>query len=242
MKRLIFFLSFAILISSVLYSQNKNKKEMSKTMNTEFIHWYGHASFRIEDAKKHIFIDPFKLPDNIETKADIILITHGHYDHFSPDDIEKIKTPNTIIITTQDVAEKLKGNKGNTFTIKPGQTIDSGKLKISAVPAYNPEKKFHPKANDWVGFMVRLSNGLTIYHAGDSDVTPEMESIKTDIALVPIGGTYTMNAEEAAKIINIIQPKVTIPMHFGGIVGTAKDAENFKKLVKTPVVIKTQEK
>jgi L-ascorbate metabolism protein UlaG (beta-lactamase superfamily) len=242
MKRLILFLFSIVLISSVLSAQNKNKKGMSKVMNTNFIHWYGQSAFRIEDSKKQIFIDPFKLPNNIETKADIILITHGHYDHFSPDDIEKIKTPETIIITTQDVAEKLKGNKGNTFTLKPDQTIESGNIKISAVPAYNLEKKYHPKTNEWVGFIIHLSNGLTIYHAGDTDVIPDLENIKTDVALVPVGGTYTMTAEEAAKIINIIQPKVSIPMHYGGIVGTNKDAETFKKLVKTPVVIKTQEK
>ena len=242
MKRIIFFLFSLILISTVLYAQNKNKKEMSKVMNTNFIHWYGQSAFRIEDSKKQIYIDPFKLPDSIDTKADLILITHGHMDHFSPDDIEKIRTPNTIIITTQDVAEKLKGNKGNIFTLKPDQTIESGNIKISAVPAYNIEKKYHPKTNNWVGFIIHLSNGLTIYHAGDTDAIPEMKEIKTDVALIPVGGTYTMTATEAAEIINIMQPKVSIPMHYGGIVGTHKDAETFKKLVKSPVVIMTQEK
>jgi L-ascorbate metabolism protein UlaG (beta-lactamase superfamily) len=242
MKRVIYFLISIILISSVLSAQHKNKKEMNKVMNTNFIHWYGQSAFRIEDSTKQIFIDPFRLPNNIETKADIILITHGHYDHFSPDDIEKIRTRKTIIITTQDVAEKLNGNKGNIFTLKPDQTVESGMIKITAVPAYNIDKKFHPKTNNWVGFVIHLSNGLIVYHAGDTDAIPEMESIKTDVAIVPIGGTYTMTAEEAAKIINIMQPKVSIPMHYGSIVGTAKDADTFKKLVKTPVVIKIQEK
>jgi L-ascorbate metabolism protein UlaG (beta-lactamase superfamily) len=242
MKRIVFFILSIILISSVLFAQHKHKKETGKVMNTNFIHWYGQSAFRIEDSTRQIFIDPFKLPDNIDTKADIILITHGHYDHFSPDDIEKIRTKETIIITTQDVAEKLQGNKGNIFTLKPDQTIESGNIKISAVPAYNLNKKFHPKENNWVGFVIRLGNGLIIYHAGDTDAIPEMKNIKTDIALVPVGGTYTMTAQEAAEIINIMQPKVSIPMHYGSIVGTEKDAENFKKLVKTPVIIKVTEK
>jgi len=211
-------------------------------MNTDFIHWYGQAAFRIEDGKTQIFIDPFRLPDSIEIKADIILITHSHMDHFSPDDIEKIRTPETIIITTQDVAEKLKGNKGNTFTLKPDQKVESGKIKITAVPAYNIGKNFHPKSNDWVGYIIRLANGLTIYHTGDSDAIPEMKEIKTDIALFPVGGKYTMTAEEAASIVNEIKPKLAIPMHYGGIIGTNKDADNFKKLCSCPVIIKFPEK
>lgn len=239
MKKLIVFSIIFLLISSISYSQKKEKKESTRKMNTDFIHWYGQSAIRIEDGGKQIFIDPFKLPSSIEVKADYIFITHGHMDHYSPDDIEKIKKENTVIIAPSDIAEKIKGE---VISVKPDTSFNLDKMKISTIPAYNLNKSFHPKSNNWVGYIIHLSNGLNIYHSGDTDAIPEMKNIKVDIALLPIGGKYTMTAEEAADIVNVFQPKLAIPMHYGSIVGSQKDAENFKKLCKVPVAIKMQEK
>jgi L-ascorbate metabolism protein UlaG (beta-lactamase superfamily) len=208
-------------------------------MNTDFIHWYGQSAFRFEDGSMQIYIDPFKLPSKGLPKADVILITHSHFDHFSPDDIEKIKKNQTTFFIPSDLSGKINGDYK---IVKPDQEYQIGKIKIKTIPAYNLEKKFHPKSNNWVGYIVTLSNGLTIYHAGDTDTIPEMKELHVDIALMPVGGTYTMNAEEAAGIVNIFQPRIAIPMHYGSAVGTDKDAELFKKIVKSITVIKMREK
>jgi L-ascorbate metabolism protein UlaG (beta-lactamase superfamily) len=202
-------------------------------METKHIHWLGHSAFRIEDNSTQIYIDPFKLPANLP-KADIIFITHAHYDHFSVEDIARIKKDSTIIVATKDVTSKI--GKG-TVTVVPGQNYTVGSLKVMTVPAYNLDKKFHPKGNNWVGYIITLSNGQKIYHAGDTDFIPEMRKVITDIALLPCGGTYTMTAQQAAEAANIFKPKVLIPMHWGDIVGSKADAEEVKKLHKGETVI-----
>jgi len=196
------------------------------------IHWLGHASFRVEGSKV-IYIDPWELK-NFETKADIILITHEHFDHCSLPDVEKLSKPETVIIATPDCAPKLAGVK--IKSIKPGESVEVGKIKIKAIAAYNMKKDFHPKSNNWVGYIITL-DGQRIYHAGDSDVTPEMAEAKADTVLMPVGGTYTMTAKEAAEVVNVIKPRLAIPMHWGKIVGNSKDAEDFKKLVQCDVEI-----
>jgi L-ascorbate metabolism protein UlaG (beta-lactamase superfamily) len=207
-------------------------------METKHIHWLGHSAFRIEDGSTQIYIDPFKLPANLP-KADIIFITHAHYDHFSVEDIARIKKDGTIIVATKDVISKI--GKG-TVTVVPGQNYTIGSLKVMTVPAYNLDKKFHPKGNNWVGYIITLSNGQKIYHAGDTDFIPEMRKVTTDIALLPCGGTYTMTAQQAAEAANIFKPKVLIPMHWGDIVGSKADAEEVKKLFKGETVIKISER
>lgn len=202
-------------------------------METTHIHWLGHSAFRIEDGSTQIYIDPFKLPANLP-KADIIFITHAHYDHFSEEDIARIKKDSTIIVATKDVTSKI--GKG-TETVVPGQNYTVGSLKVITVPAYNLDKKFHPKGNNWIGYIITLSNGQRIYHAGDTDFIPEMRKVITDIALLPCGGTYTMTAQQAAEAANIFKPKVLIPMHWGDIVGSKTDAEEVKKLFKGETVI-----
>jgi L-ascorbate metabolism protein UlaG (beta-lactamase superfamily) len=202
-------------------------------METTHIHWLGHSAFRIEDNNTQIYVDPFKLPPNLP-KADIIFITHAHYDHFSVEDIAKIKKDSTIIVATKDVTSKI--GKG-TVSVVPGQNYVVGSLKVMTVPAYNLDKKFHPKGNNWVGYIITLSNGQKIYHAGDTDFIPEMRKVITDIALLPCGGTYTMTAEQAAEAANIFKPKVLIPMHWGEVVGSKADAEEVKKLFKGETVI-----
>ena len=208
------------------------------SMDTKNIHWLGHASFRIEDDTLQIYIDPWKLSAQAP-KADVIFITHGHYDHFSSDDIAKIQKPTTIFVAPKDVATQLKGK---VVAVEPGKDYTAGLLKVRTVPAYNVNKKFHPKENRWVGYIITLSNGVKIYHAGDTDAIPEMKSIVTDIALMPCGGTYTMTAKEMAEAANTFMPKVLIPMHWGDIVGAKADAEIVKKLFKGETVIKSPEK
>lgn len=196
----------------------------------ENIKWLGHASFQIKDGKV-IYIDPWKL-ETVEP-ADIILVTHEHYDHCSTQDITKIQKESTIIVAPEDCANKLSGN---VKTIKPAEVLTVAGVAIEAVPAYNIGKSFHPKSNNWVGFMLTLDN-TRIYHAGDTDLIPEINETGLDFALLPIGGTYTMNAREAAHLANKIRPKVAIPMHYGSIVGSASDAQEFKRLCKGVVQI-----
>ena len=197
----------------------------------ENIKWLGHAGFKIK-GEKTVYIDPFKIKDN-ET-ADIIIITHEHFDHLSPEDIKKIQTGKTVIVTTPDCSSKVSGN---VKTISPGQTLNVDGIKIEAVPAYNSNKQFHPKANGWMGVIVTI-NEERIYHAGDTDNIPEMSVLKNiDVALLPVSGTYVMTAEEAADAASKIMPKVAVPMHYGAIVGTSADAERFRKLCKCRVEI-----
>jgi L-ascorbate metabolism protein UlaG (beta-lactamase superfamily) len=203
------------------------------SMNINNIHWLGHASFRIEDNKKEIYIDPWKISEKFP-KADIIFITHGHYDHFSPEDIAKIRTEKTILVAPKNITDQFHGN---VIAVEPEKTYEIGSLKVTTVPAYNINKKFHPKENGWVGYIITLSNGQKIYHSGDTDFIPEMRKVMTDIALLPCGGTYTMTAQQAAEAANIFRPKVLIPMHWGDIVGSKADAEGVKKLYKGETVI-----
>jgi L-ascorbate metabolism protein UlaG (beta-lactamase superfamily) len=207
-------------------------------MTVENIHWLGHDSFRIEAQGKQIYIDPWKLSAK-SVKADYVFVTHSHYDHFSKEDINKIKIDSTKIIGPADVAKEVGKN---AVSMSPNQEITLDQLKIKAIPAYNIGKQFHPKEKNWVGFIITLSDGNSIYHAGDTDFIPEMKSLKVDIALLPVSGTYVMTADEAIEAANTFQPKIAIPMHYGEIVGNKNDAEKFKAGFKGETVIKTVEK
>jgi L-ascorbate metabolism protein UlaG (beta-lactamase superfamily) len=207
-------------------------------MGHKNIHWYGQSAFRIEDSTTQIYIDPFKLPLGLP-KANIIFITHAHFDHFSMEDIAKIKAERTMIVAPKDVASKFGDS---AIAVVPGKTYTIGKLKVTTVPAYNLDKKFHPKENKWVGYIITLSNGQKIYHAGDTDFIREMKEIITDIAMLPCGGTYTMTAKQAAEAANSFKPKLLIPMHFGEGLGTVNAGEEVKKLYKGETLIMIQEK
>ena len=210
----------------------------AKEMDVKRIHWLGHASFRIEFDGKQIYIDPYKLRGNLP-KADYIFITHAHFDHFSKEDLAKIESPSTHFVVTKDVAKEIKGN---ITTVAPGDTVTVGDLKVVAVPAYNIGKRFHPKENGWVGYVIQLPDGMRVYHAGDTDFIPEMKQVQTDVALLPIGGTYTMDYQQAAEAARAIRPKVVIPMHWGDIVGTREDAEKFREAYQGEVLILTPER
>ncbi len=199
----------------------------------EGIFWLGHDSFRLK-GEKVVYIDPWKLAAGAE-KADVILVTHEHYDHFSPDDIAKISKPDTVIVAPQSVAAK---SNLKIKVVKPGDRITVNGIAIEVVPAYNPNKKFHPKSAGHVGYIVTL-RGKRIYHTGDTDEIPEMAQIQCDIALTPVSGTYVMTAAQAAQVVNKLKPALAIPMHYGDadVVGTRKDAEEFKQLAQVPVEI-----
>lgn len=217
---------------------NKEGNNSEVVSMIENIKWLGHASFRLT-GEKTVYIDPWKIKGG--DKADIILITHEHYDHCSPEDVAKITKNDTVIVAVADCQSKLLKLDREIRLVEPGKKLNIRGVLVEAVPAYNINKRFHPKDNQWVGYVVTI-NGKRIYHAGDTDLIPEMSQLKgIDVALLPVGGTYTMNADEAAKAAEIIRPKVAVPMHVGDIVGTKKDIERFKSLSKVPVEVLKEE-
>lgn len=194
-----------------------------------------HSSIRI-NKEKTIYIDPFKIDRNYND-ADIIFITHDHYDHYSEEDIDKVTNENTVIVIPEELLTKVlkKGiNKNAIITVEPNQKYMVQGIKFETVPAYNTNKTFHPKENDWVGYVIEL-NDVKYYIAGDTDITEENKKVKCDVAFVPVGGTYTMDFKEAAQLVNEIQPKVAVPIHYGSVVGIKQDAEEFIKLLHTNV-------
>jgi len=208
------------------------------------ISWLGHDGFRIKNSKT-VYIDPYVMETG--ENANIILISHEHFDHCSPGIIKKIVTPNTTIITTALVKRQLSGTKTKEIRgAKPGEKILVDAVSVETVPAYNlnkfrsPGQPFHSKQEEMLGFIVTI-NDVRIYHAGDTDSIPEMEGMNVDIACLPVSGTYVMTAEEAAEAAGRIKPKIAIPMHYGSIVGDESDAERFKKLAACQVVILEKE-
>ena len=199
------------------------------------IAWLGHDTFRIA-ASKTVYFDPFQIGSG--PAADIVLVTHEHFDHCSPEDVARVSGDQTVVVAEKDSAAKLTGD---VRTVAPGDVIEVKGVRIEAVPAYNNGKKFHPRANGWLGFVLEM-DGVRIYHAGDSDFIPEMKEIKTDIALLPVSGTYVMTADEAVKAALAIQPKIAIPMHYGAIVGGSSDAEAFDAALKGKVEVVVLEK
>ena len=190
-----------------------------------------HSSIRISK-NKVIYIDPFKIDKNYND-ADIVFITHDHYDHYSEEDIDKVINENTTIIIPEELLTKLlrKGiNKNAIITVEPNKNYMVQGIKFETISAYNTNKTFHPKENGWVGYII-IINGIRYYIAGDTDITEENKQVKCDVAFVPVGGTYTMDFKEAASLINEIKPKIAIPIHYGSIVGTEQDAIDFIRLL-----------
>lgn len=210
--------------------------------------WTGHDGFKITAEGKTIYIDPYQLGPNHAKKndADIILISHNHFDHLSVQDLKQVASEkSTLIVSAKEGTDQLAkaGVAAEVKGVHPGDRVDAKGVAVEAVPAYNTNKNYHPKADRKVGFVIMLA-GMRVYHCGDTDEIPEMSSINPDIALVPVSGTYVMTAEEAAHAVNErIKPKrLAIPMHYGVIVGSEKDAAKFKELVKAcPVQILSRE-
>lgn len=189
------------------------------------------------DGSKVLYFDPFQIREE-NHRADIVLVTHSHYDHFDPESISKIAKDGTVYVVPASMEKELRGavREGELITVNPGDVVETGGIRIQAVPAYNRLKPFHPKRNQWVGYVVTM-DGIRYYVAGDTDAVPELEKVSCDVALVPIGGTYTMTAKEAAKLINAIGPKTAIPIHYGSIVGKKEDAEIFREHVTKDIAV-----
>jgi len=192
---------------------------------TATLHWMGHDTFRIEGPPV-VYVDPFRLPPGAPP-ADLVLITHEHSDHCSPDDLAAIRRPDTVVVAPRAAAAKLPGP---VEAIAPGQETTVRGVRVRAVPAYNTDKRFHPRAAAMVGYLFTVG-GVTYYHAGDTDRIPEMAGLAPDVALLPVSGTYVMTADEAAAAARAIAPRVAIPMHYGAIVGDEADAKRFAGLL-----------
>lgn len=204
---------------------------------TENIEVFKQNSIKIKTGFGNIYIDPFEIDDETHD-ADYILITHKHYDHFSPQDIAKIKKSDTVLIVPEKMFDEAKKESGieNIESVKVGSNNKIKELEFETVAMYNILKPFHPKSAGGVGYIL-LIDGKRIYIAGDTDATPEAKGVKCDIALIPIGGTYTMDAKKAAEFINEIKPEVAIPVHYGSIVGTIKDSSVFEEKVNDSIKV-----
>jgi L-ascorbate metabolism protein UlaG (beta-lactamase superfamily) len=195
------------------------------------IEWIGHSTFKLLGSKI-IYIDPWKIPETLRD-GDIILLSHIHHDHFSPHDIKKIAKEPWNVFGPAGVVKEL----GSGTVLNPGDSTVMGSISITAIPSYTINKLFHPKEKNWIGFYI-IIDGIKIYYAGDSDFIPEMRKLKpVDIALLPIGGKFTMNADEAAIAANRIFPASAIPYHWGDIIGTKKDAEVFAENCECKTII-----
>ncbi|MHC4755742.1 MAG: MBL fold metallo-hydrolase [Planctomycetota bacterium] len=206
-------------------------KEKEKVMAIK-LQWLGHASFRISEGDTVVYIDPWKLKTSAKD-ATIVLVSHSHHDHYSAGDVAKVSGPNTTFISSADVIKKA----GTGRAIQPGEKVTIGDVTITAVPAYNPSKQFHPRSNEWLGVVIEIA-GKRIYYAGDTDMTNEMKALQNiDLALLPAGGTYTMNADEAAQATEHFKPAHAVPYHWGDIVGGKADAERFAEKAACEVTI-----
>jgi L-ascorbate metabolism protein UlaG (beta-lactamase superfamily) len=205
------------------------------------VEWLGHSGFRIRVGRAVLYIDPYRVPED-SPPADLILVTHGHYDHFSPQDVERLSTRSTWLVGPPAVAERVSGQ---VHSIAPGELLEDELVRgvyVGAVAAYNTSKRdaegraFHPREAGWVGYELNL-RGERLYHSGDTDVIPEMDSVTgVDVALLPVSGVYVMTAEEAAEAARRIQPRVAVPMNWGAHIGTERDARTFAH--KAPVDVR----
>jgi len=204
------------------------------------LHWMGHDAFRL-DGPPVIYIDPWKLQGK-HIPADLVLISHDHYDHCSPEDVRKVMGPRTIVVATAAAEAKVPGAR----IVRAGERLTAAGVDIETVPAYNvnkfrsPGQPFHPREAGMVGYIVTVG-GVRIYFAGDTDHIPEMDSVQCDIALLPVSGIYVMTAEEAAQAAKAIRPAIVVPMHYGLGIGTDDDGERFARLYDGKVTVLKQE-
>ncbi len=196
------------------------------------------SSIKVRSGVGTVYIDPFRMKEEPHD-ADYVLITHDHYDHFSIEDIHKVIKNTTILVVParmEDDARELEREVGEIVTVKPGVYKELSGLELETIPAYNTVKPFHPRRAEWVGYILRV-DGKRVYIAGDTGATKEAKQVKCDIALVPVGGTYTLDTKRAADLINTIRPEYAIPTHYGSIVGKKSDGQTFASLVKSPVKV-----
>ena len=187
--------------------------------------WFKQSAYLWRGDSINVYIDPWGVTDAVP--ADVVFITHAHFDHFNEDDLKKVVRRETSVVAPRNVAQELTGT---ILPVGPGDSLEVAGIKVQAVPAYNVVEsrlEAHPKANNWVGYILTLGDS-TYYHAGDTDHAPELDDVKADVAFLPIGGTYTMTAQEAGQLAKVIQPQLAVPMHYGYVVGSPKDAETFR--------------
>ena len=195
------------------------------------IEWLGHASFRIQAQGQVIYIDPFKITGTPKD-ATFVFITHPHYDHCSLEDLQKVVKEGTFVIMQADCQSKIARlpTKIKMLIASIGNKREVENVKYEAWPAYNTNKEFHPKFQQWLGYVIEIG-GKRIYHSGETDFIPEMAQLKSiDLALLPVSGTYVMTPEEAVQAAEKFKPKLAVPMHYGSIVGKDEDADKFIQL------------
>ena len=199
--------------------------------------WFRHSAYLWRGEGLNVYIDPSGV--TTEDPADVLFITHAHFDHFNPDEIEKVRKDGTKIFAPRDVAQELSGD---VTPVRPGDSIEGAGISGQAVPAYNIAEdrlEKHPKEKEWVGYVLTLGSH-TIYHAGDTDHAPELSEVRADVAFLPIGGTFTMDPTEAAGLAKAIGPQLAVPMHYGFVAGSPALAELFAEEA-SPVPVQTLE-
>lgn len=203
--------------------------------------WYKQSGYRWAGNGLTVYIDPWDVPEGAEP-GDAIFLTHAHYDHYSPEDLGRLRKEETVVVAPRDIAAELSGN---VVAVAPGDTTEAVGVKAQVVPAYNiveERLEAHPKANNWVGYVLELG-GRSYYHAGDTDHVPELDEVRAGVAFLPVGGTFTMDASEAAGLARAISPDLAVPMHYGFEIGSPADAERFKaEAAPVPVEILTPER
>ena len=179
---------------------------------------------------KIIYFDPYKIEDE-KHDADIIFITHNHYDHMDNESINKIKNDNTIIVAPKTMEDIIRNIEFKKYVfLNPNEEINIDSINVKTIPAYNIEKTFHPRENNWLGYIVTYNN-ISYYIAGDTDKTIDNEKVKCDVAFIPIGGHFTMDVTESSELIRIINPKIVVPIHYGSIIGDPSDGKKLKELL-----------
>lgn len=236
MNRLIFLsISLLLVFSFASYGYAENPKSMTARDMVKQIHWLGQATVKIDADGQVIYIDPYQIKE--ADKADLILITHSHSDHCSVPDISKLTHEKTLFVAPKDCVERLQEiSKTKVNVLEPGMSTTIQDILIEAVPAYNVIKtNYHPKENKWLGYILTI-NGVRIYHAGDTERIPEMKDFTCDIAMLPLGQTYTMNSvKEAAEAAMDVKAKIAIPIHYGKYEGTIEDAREFQRILKDTI-------
>jgi len=208
-------------------------------MDLNFLKWIEHAGFMLRIGDKNVYLDPFKIR-SLKEKADVIFITHSHFDHLSEQDLNKIAKTDTQFIAPVETAAKLRGRK--VISVEPDKEYSVGEISFKTVAAYNtrPERlSFHPRPNNWVGYVID-ANGTKVYHAGDTDFTEDLKDVEADVALIPIGGTYTMSVEEAIEAAWELRVKTVVPMHYKAVLGQSRyrqAEEKFRKEVKNSLIL-----